>query len=112
MALVIDYAVYRNYQAKGGMLMNFWLSAIGIGILAMGLLFLVAPSIIIHSPQQISTPSGNVIIPTYNTTSNMSNATLSYAFLLGELLIFIQLGYTLLMFVYVFSARKKRRYEE
>ena len=110
--LILDYEVYKNYRAKGGTLVNFWLSAIGIGMLAMGLPFLVAPSITMHSAQQITSSSGNVIIPAYNTTSNLSNTTLSYSLLLGELLIFIQLAYTLLMFVYVFSARKRRKYAE
>ena len=109
--LGIDYAVYKSYQGNGGTLTNVWLAAVGIGILAIGLVFLVAPSISTYAPQTIQTQSGNIVIQSYNVTNTQSKATLSYALLLGELIIFIQLAYMLLMLLAVFATWRKGRYE-
>ncbi len=111
MALIIDYEVYRHFKAKGGTMIGFWLAVAGIGVLALGLPFLVATPTIIHAGQQISTNAGNIIIPSYNETNSLNNSTNSYALLLGELLIFIQLGYALLMLLHIFVQRKRKQYE-
>jgi len=108
---LLDYMTWRSYKAQGGALVNFWLTIIGVGILVLGLPFLVANPILMHAQQVIQTASGNTIIQSYNTTISMGKATMSYALMLGELLVFPQFAYSLLMLLYVFSARKRKRYE-
>lgn len=111
MVLVIDYITYQRNRAGRGSLMNFWITAAAIGLLIMGLPFLVQNNVIQYPAQNITSSSGNTLIAAYNVTVSPNNNTTSYMLLLGELLVFIQLAYALLQLVYIFKERRKSRYQ-
>lgn len=112
--LFLAIAVILDYMANTarGTFVAFWLAVIAIGVLVIGLNFLVAHTYTAYPQQIITSSAGNTIIPALNITSTQTNATQSFAFLLGELLVFIQFAYMFLMLSYVFSERKRKKYEE
>lgn len=110
--VAIDYLAYKSTQANGGTLQNFWLGAIGIGILILGLPFLTTPVIIHHPQQTITTSSGNTIIPAYNSSYTQSKSTQNYSLVLGEIIVFVQFAYSLLMLLYAFTIKRRKRYED
>ena len=106
-AVALDYYAYK----MRGSLISFFLAVSAIGILAMGLPFLASSNIQTTSQQTILTPSGNIIIPSYNITYTQSKSTLSLSVFFGELLIFPQFAYVFLTLLWVFTEYKRRKYE-
>ena len=108
LTLVVDYYALR----KKGTAVSFFLAVIGMGLLYMGLPYITASNITTYAPQNIGTPQGNIIIPAFNQTqTNPSNIT-SLTLVFGEILIFPQLGFMLLMLTYMFTEGTKRRYKQ
>lgn len=105
-ALTLDYYAFKMHT-----LISFLLAVVAIGILVMGLPFLVSANISHTSPLTISSNQGNIIIPSYNVTYTESKSTLSLSLLFGELLIFPQFAYTFLVFLWMFTEYKRRKYE-
>jgi hypothetical protein len=105
-ALVLDYYSYK----MRGTLISFFLVVIALGVLAMGLPFLVYSNIQTTAQQVITTSSGNIIIPQYNMTFTQSQGTASLGFLFGEILIFPQFAYVFLILLQVFTEYKRRKY--
>jgi hypothetical protein len=106
-ALALDYAAIK---LKGTMV-SVVLGLVAIGFLAIGLLFLVTPDKVVVAPVNITSSSGNILIPQYNLTYTATKTTESFAFLLGELMVFIQFAYGLLMLAFwiVYAREKKYR---
>jgi hypothetical protein len=105
-SVILDYYAYK----MRGTIISFILAVASIGILAMGLPFLVAPTIHTTPQQIISAPSGNIIIQPYNVTYTQSQSTLSLGLFFGEIIIFPQFAYLFLSLSWVFTEYKRRRY--
>jgi hypothetical protein len=105
--VALDYYAYK----MRGSLISFFLAVAAIGILAMGLPFLASSNIQSTAQQTVITPSGNIVIPSYNITYTQSTSTLSLGVFFGELLLFPQFGYVFLTLLWVFTEYKRRKYE-
>lgn len=106
-AVILDYYAYKIR----GSLLSFILAVIAIGILAMGLPFLVSANIHTTSQQIITTQNGNITISPYNISYTQSKSTLSLGLFFGEILIFPQFAYLFLALLWVFTEYKRRKYE-
>jgi len=110
--VVLDYLLWQKHKRQGAGLIDVALAAVGIGILVLGLPFLLQSNAIMIANQTIQTSSGNVLIPQYNVTIQPSNTTISFGFTLAELLVFIQFAFTLYIFVFVVIDARKKRWSE
>jgi len=107
--VVLDYLLWRIHKQRGLGLVHVALAAAGVGILVLGLPFLLQSNATMVANQTIQTSTGNILIPQYNVTIQPNNTTTSFGFTLAELLVFIQLGFTLYtLLLVVVDARKKR----
>jgi len=110
--VVLDYLLWQKHKHQGAGLMDVAKAAVGIGLLILGLPFLLQSNAIMIANQTIQTSSGNILIPQYNVTIQPSNTTISFGFTLAELLVFIQLAFTLYIFVFVVIDARKKRWQE
>ena len=110
--VVLDYLLWQKHKQRGAGLIDVALAAAGIGILVLGLPFLLQSNTIMIANQTIQTSSGNILIPQYNVTIQPSNTTISFGFTLAELLVFIQLAFTLYIFVFVVIDARRKRWSE
>ena len=110
--VVLDYLLWQKHKHQGAGLIDVALAAVGIGILVLGLPFLLQSNAIMIANQTIQTSSGNILIPQYNVTIQPSNTTISFGFTLAELLVFIQLAFTLYIFVFVVIDARRKRWQE
>jgi len=110
--VALDYALWQLHkQGKLG-LVHAALAAAGVGILILGLPFLLQNNATMVASQTIQTSSGNIIIPQYNMTTQPNNTTVSFGFTLAELLVFIQLGFTLYTLLLVAVEGRRKRWQE
>jgi len=110
--VVLDYLLWQKHKQQGAGLIDVALAAAGIGILVLGLPFLLQNNAIMIANQTIQTSSGNILIPQYNVTIQPSNTTISFGFTLAELLVFIQLAFTLYIFVFVVIDARRKKWSE
>jgi len=110
--VVLDYLLWQKHKRQGAGLIDVALAAAGIGILVLGLPFLLQSNAIMIANQTIQTSSGNILIPQYNVTIQPSNTTISFGFTLAELLVFIQLAFTLYIFVFVVIDARRKKWSE
>jgi len=110
--VVLDYLLWQKHKQQGAGLIDVALAAAGIGILVLGLPFLLQRNAIMIANQIIQTSTGNILIPQYNVTIQPSNTTISFGFTLAELLVFIQLAFTLYMLVLVAVDASRKRWQE
>jgi len=110
--VVLDYLLWQKHKRQGAGLIDVALAAAGIGILILGLPFLLQSNAIMIANQTIQTSTGNILIPQYNVTIQPSNTTISFGFTLAELLVFIQLAFTLYIFVFVVIDARRKRWQE
>ena len=107
--VVLDYLLWRIHKQRGLGLVHVAFAAAGVGILILGLPFILQNNAIMIANQTIQTSTGNILIPQYNVTIQPNNTTVSFSFTLAELLVFIQLAFTLYtLLLVVIDARKKR----
>ena len=110
--VVLDYLLWQKHKHQGAGLIDVALAAAGIGILVLGLPFLLQSNAIMIANQTIQTSTGNILIPQYNVTIQPSNTTISFGFTLAELLVFIQFAFTLYIFVFVVIDARRKRWSE
>jgi len=110
--VVLDYLLWQKHKQQGAWLIDVALAAAGIGILILGLPFLLQSNAIMIANQTIQTSTGNILIPQYNVTIQPSNTTISFGFTLAELLVFIQLAFTLYIFVFVVIDARRKKWSE
>jgi len=110
--VVLDYLLWWKHKQQGAGLIDVALAAAGIGILILGLPFLLQSNAIMIANQTIQTSTGNILIPQYNVTIQPSNITISFGFTLAELLVFIQLAFTLYIFIFVVIDARRKRWQE
>ncbi len=104
-AVLLDYAAYKTR----GNIISFIFAVVAIGILVMGLPILIAPQITTSAATTITTSTGNIIVSSANTITNMSQSTLSLAFLFGEIAVFPQFGYVFLILSMVLTEHRNKR---
>ncbi len=95
--VVLDYLLWQKHKHQGAGLIDVALAAAGMGILVLGLPFLLQSNAIMIANQTIQTSSGNILIPQYNVTIQPNNTTISFGFTLAELLVFFS------SFVFIYS---------
>ena len=110
--LVLDYVLWQKHKQQGSGLIDMVLASAGIGILILGLPFILQNNAIMVANQIIQTSSGNIVIPQYNVTIQPNNTTTSYSFTLAELLIFIQFAFALYIFLLAVIDYRKKRWQE
>ena len=111
--VVLDYLIWQLYKQQGVVgLIDVALAFAGVGILVLGLPFLLQSNAIMIANQTIQTSSGNILIPQYNITIQPNNATTSFGFTLAELLVFIQLGFALYTFLLAVMGVRRKRWQE
>ena len=111
--VVLDYLIWQLYKQQGVVgLIHVALASAGVGILVLGLPFLLQNNAIMIANQTIQTSSGNILIPQYNVTIQPNNTTTSFGFTLAELLVFIQLGFAFYTFLLVAIGARKKRWQE
>ncbi len=110
--VVLDYLLWQKHKHQGAGLIDVALAAAGMGILVLGLPFLLQSNAIMIANQTIQTSSGNILIPQYNVTIQPNNTTISFGFTLAELLVFFQLAFALYIFVLVAVDARKKRWSE
>lgn len=106
MAVILDYFALR---AKGTVV-SFILAVVAIGLLVIGLPFITAQNTTSYATQNVLTAQGSVSISAFNQTQTNPNSIQSLSMTMGEITIFPQFGYMLLMFTFMFTDRKNRRY--
>jgi len=110
--VALDYALWQLHKQGRLGLVHVTLAAAGIGILILGLPFILQNNATMVASQTIQTSSGNIIIPQYNMTTQPNNTTVSFGFTLAELLVFIQLGFTLYTLLLVAVEGRRKRWQE
>jgi large-conductance mechanosensitive channel len=110
--VVLDYLIWQKSKLSGIGLVHVALALAGVGILILGLPFLLQNNVIMIANQTIQTSTGNILIPQYNITIRPNNATISFGFTLAELLVFIQLGFALYTFLLVAVETRRKRWQE
>ncbi|MFP3279172.1 MAG: hypothetical protein RXP92_02600 [Candidatus Micrarchaeota archaeon] len=110
--VVLDYLLWQKHKQQGAGLIDVAKAAVGVGLLILGLPFLLQSNAIMIANQTIQTSTGNILIPQYNVTIQPNNTTISFGFTLAELLVFIQLAFTLYMFVLVGVDASRKRWQE
>jgi len=107
--LVLDYLLWLEHKEHGQGLIDVALAFAGVGLLVVGLPFLLQNNVIMIANQTIQTSSGNISIPQYNITTQPSSATVSFGFTLAELLVFVQFAFALYtLLLAIIDVRKKR----
>ena len=110
--LVLDYLIWQKAKLDGIGLIHTALALTGVGILILGLPFILQTNAVMVANQTIQTSTGNILIPQYNITIQTSNTTTSFGFTLAELLVFIQLAFALYTFLLVAVEARKKRWQE
>jgi hypothetical protein len=107
LALLLDYFSFKSR----GTLISFILSITSLGLLILGLPFLLTPDTYLVPSTTVLTPYGKIVISNFTIISQMEKNTLSYAFLLSEIPIFIQFAYSFLCLLWWFMLRRRKKYE-
>jgi len=110
--VVLDYLLWQLHKQGRLGLVHVALAAAGVGILILGLPFLLQSNAVMVANQTIQTSTGNILIPQYNVTIQPNNTTTSFGFTLAELLVFIQLAFTLYTLLLVVIDARKKRWQE
>ena len=110
--VVLDYLLWQKHKQQGAGLMDVAKAAVGMGLLILGLPFLLQNNAIMIANQTIQTSTGNIIIPQYNVTIQPNKTTISFGFTLAELLVFIQLAFTLYVLALVAVDARRKRWQE
>jgi len=110
--VVLDYLLWQLYKQGRLGLVHVAFAAAGVGILILGLPFLLQNNAIMIANQTIQTSTGNILIPQYNVTIQTSNTTTSFGFTLAELLVFIQLAFALYTLLLVAVEARRKRWQE
>jgi len=110
--LVLDYLIWQKAKLDGIGLIHTALALTGVGILILGLPFILQTNAVMVANQTIQTSTGNILIPQYNITIQTSNTTTSFGFTLAELLVFIQLAFALYTFLLAAIGARKKRWQE
>lgn len=106
LTLALDYFAYKT---KGTYIAVIFAVA-GVGLLILGLPFINTPNTITNPSMTIITPNGNIIIPQVNETISNPNSIQSLSLTYGQIMIFPQFAYFMLIIAFWFTDNKNRRY--